>query len=159
MSITNSPSDAPLDDASGAASGLPAARARARRRSRQRRRLANVAGLLAALILSGAMYSVFAPAQAAALLSSQVKLGASASAAAGPKGRDASASTTSHPPSGMTARRRPMPRRCWRYRPRCTRSPRIAALVPAGVIFRLCPRNGREIGVSRKHFIEGGFPA
>ena len=67
MSISNPHSDAPLDDASGAASGLPAARARARarRRSRQRRRLANVAGLLAALILSGAMYSVFAPAQAA----------------------------------------------------------------------------------------------
>jgi ubiquinol-cytochrome c reductase cytochrome c subunit len=65
VSITNPHSDAPLDDASGAASGLPAARARARRRSRQRRRLANVAGLLAALILSGAMYSVFAPAQAA----------------------------------------------------------------------------------------------
>ena len=65
MSITNPRSDAPLDYASGAASGLPAARARARRRSRQRRRLANVAGLLAALILSGAMYSVFAPAQAA----------------------------------------------------------------------------------------------
>ena len=65
MSITNPQSDAPLDDASGDASGLPAARARARRRSRQRRRLANVAGLLAALILSGAMYSVFAPAQAA----------------------------------------------------------------------------------------------
>ena len=32
---------------------------------RLRRRLANVAGLLAALILTGAMYSVFAPAQAA----------------------------------------------------------------------------------------------
>jgi ubiquinol-cytochrome c reductase cytochrome c subunit len=43
----------------------PAARARARRRSRARRRLANVAGLLAALVLTGAMYSVFAPAQAA----------------------------------------------------------------------------------------------
>jgi ubiquinol-cytochrome c reductase cytochrome c subunit len=65
VSITNPHSDAPLDDASGTASGLPAARARARRRTRQRRRLANVAGLLAALILSGAMYSVFAPAQAA----------------------------------------------------------------------------------------------
>jgi ubiquinol-cytochrome c reductase cytochrome c subunit len=65
VSITNPHSDAPLDDASGEASGLPAVRARARRRSRQRRRLANVAGLLAALILSGAMYSVFAPAQAA----------------------------------------------------------------------------------------------
>jgi ubiquinol-cytochrome c reductase cytochrome c subunit len=43
----------------------PAARARTRRRSKARRRLANVAGLLAALVLTGAMYSVFAPAQAA----------------------------------------------------------------------------------------------
>ncbi len=43
----------------------PAARARARRRSKARRRLANVAGLLLALVLTGAMYSVFAPAQAA----------------------------------------------------------------------------------------------
>ncbi|MDP9458935.1 MAG: cytochrome c [Actinomycetota bacterium] len=65
MSIPNPHSDIPLDDASGAASAQPAARARARRRSRQRRRLGNVAGLLAALVLSGAMYSVFAPAQAA----------------------------------------------------------------------------------------------
>jgi ubiquinol-cytochrome c reductase cytochrome c subunit len=65
VSITNPQSDAPLDDASGAASDVPAARARARRRSRRRRRLGNVAGLLAALVLSGAMYSVFAPAQAA----------------------------------------------------------------------------------------------
>ena len=65
MSIPNPRSDMPFDDASGAASAQPAARARARRRSRQRRRLGNVAGLLAALVLSGAMYSVFAPAQAA----------------------------------------------------------------------------------------------
>jgi ubiquinol-cytochrome c reductase cytochrome c subunit len=65
VSISNPHSDAPLDDAAGTASGLPAARARARRRSRQRRRLGNVAGLLVALVLSGAMYSVFAPAQAA----------------------------------------------------------------------------------------------
>jgi ubiquinol-cytochrome c reductase cytochrome c subunit len=65
VSITNPQSDAPLDDAAGDASALPAARARARRRSRQRRRLGNVAGLLVALILSGALYSVFAPAQAA----------------------------------------------------------------------------------------------
>ncbi|MEY2475671.1 MAG: ubiquinol-cytochrome c reductase cytochrome c subunit [Actinomycetota bacterium] len=58
MSTTNPQSDAPLDAA-------PVARARARRRSKQRRRLANVAGLLAALVLTGALYSVFAPAQAA----------------------------------------------------------------------------------------------
>jgi ubiquinol-cytochrome c reductase cytochrome c subunit len=43
----------------------PARRARARRRSKQRRRLANVAGLMTALVLTGALYSVFAPAQAA----------------------------------------------------------------------------------------------
>jgi ubiquinol-cytochrome c reductase cytochrome c subunit len=43
----------------------PAVRARARRRSKQRRRLANVAGLMSALILTGALYSVFSPAQAA----------------------------------------------------------------------------------------------
>jgi ubiquinol-cytochrome c reductase cytochrome c subunit len=58
VSTTNQQSDAPLDAA-------PAARARARRRSKQRRRLANVAGLLVGLILTGALYSVFAPAQAA----------------------------------------------------------------------------------------------
>jgi ubiquinol-cytochrome c reductase cytochrome c subunit len=45
--------------------GQPAARARARRRSKQRRRLGNVAGLMAGLVLSGALYSVFSPAQAA----------------------------------------------------------------------------------------------
>jgi ubiquinol-cytochrome c reductase cytochrome c subunit len=58
VSTTNPQSAAPLDAA-------PVARARARRRSKQRRRLANVAGLLAALVLTGALYSVFAPAQAA----------------------------------------------------------------------------------------------
>jgi ubiquinol-cytochrome c reductase cytochrome c subunit len=43
----------------------PAAAARSRRRSRQRRRLANAAGLLAGLVLTGALYSAFAPANAA----------------------------------------------------------------------------------------------
>ncbi|CCG03020.1 cytochrome c [Blastococcus saxobsidens] len=60
MSTTNPHSEAPLDDA-----GSPVGRARARRRSKQRRRLANVAGLMASLVLTGALYSVFAPAQAA----------------------------------------------------------------------------------------------
>jgi ubiquinol-cytochrome c reductase cytochrome c subunit len=64
VSIPNTQSDAPLDEAESA-SGNPVRRARARRRSKQRRRLANVAGLLLALVLTGAMYSVFAPAQAA----------------------------------------------------------------------------------------------
>jgi ubiquinol-cytochrome c reductase cytochrome c subunit len=54
-------SDAPLDDDAG----TPAVRARARRRSKQRRRLANVAGLVVGLILTGAVYSLFAPANAA----------------------------------------------------------------------------------------------
>jgi ubiquinol-cytochrome c reductase cytochrome c subunit len=45
--------------------GNPVGRARARRRSKHRRRLANVAGLMTALVLTGALYSVFAPAQAA----------------------------------------------------------------------------------------------
>lgn len=60
MSTTNPHSDAQSDDA-----GTPVDRARARRRSKQRRRLANVAGLMASLVLTGALYSVFAPAQAA----------------------------------------------------------------------------------------------
>jgi ubiquinol-cytochrome c reductase cytochrome c subunit len=68
VSITNPQSDAMPhsgpDDGDRSIPG-PAARARARRRSKARRRLANVAGLLAALILTGAMYSVLAPAQAA----------------------------------------------------------------------------------------------
>jgi ubiquinol-cytochrome c reductase cytochrome c subunit len=64
VSTTNPQSDAPLD-VSGPAAGTPAARARARRRSKHRRRFANVAGLLVALVLTGAAYSTFAPAQAA----------------------------------------------------------------------------------------------
>jgi ubiquinol-cytochrome c reductase cytochrome c subunit len=43
----------------------PADRARSRRRSKTRRRLANVAGLMAALVLTGAVDSTFAPANAA----------------------------------------------------------------------------------------------
>jgi ubiquinol-cytochrome c reductase cytochrome c subunit len=43
----------------------PGDRARARRRSKTRRRLANVAGLMAALVLTGAVYATFAPANAA----------------------------------------------------------------------------------------------
>jgi ubiquinol-cytochrome c reductase cytochrome c subunit len=54
-------SDALHDDDAG----TPAGRARARRRSKQRRRLANVAGLLVALILTGVLYSLFSPANAA----------------------------------------------------------------------------------------------
>ncbi|WP_280790572.1 cytochrome c [Blastococcus sp. CT_GayMR20] len=64
MSTTNAHSDAPLADGDPMA-GNPAVRARARRRSKQRRRLANVAGLMTALVLTGALYSVFSPAQAA----------------------------------------------------------------------------------------------
>ena len=64
MSTTNPHSEAPPVDGD-AATGNPARRARARRRSKQRRRLANVAGLMTALVLTGALYSVFAPAQAA----------------------------------------------------------------------------------------------
>ncbi|RBY88869.1 cytochrome C [Blastococcus sp. TBT05-19] len=60
MSTTNPQSDAPTD-----APGRPVDRARARRRSKQRRRIANVAGLMASLVLTGSLYSVFAPAQAA----------------------------------------------------------------------------------------------
>lgn len=63
MSTTNPQSDA--QPGSTEPEGAPVARARARRRSKARRRLANLAGLLAALILTGAMYSVFSPAQAA----------------------------------------------------------------------------------------------
>ena len=70
MSTTNPQSDAPLD-ADGPAAAGPAARARARRRSKHRRRFANVAGLFVALILTGAAYSAFAPAQAAGSTSSE----------------------------------------------------------------------------------------
>jgi ubiquinol-cytochrome c reductase cytochrome c subunit len=43
----------------------PAAAARARRRSKQRRRVGNAAGLMAGLVLTGVLYSAFAPANAA----------------------------------------------------------------------------------------------
>lgn len=73
MSTTNPQSDAPSDEgtprarrrwARRPADGTPAAAARARRRSKHRRRVANVAGLMAALVLTGTLYSAFAPAQA-----------------------------------------------------------------------------------------------
>jgi ubiquinol-cytochrome c reductase cytochrome c subunit len=63
VSTTNPQSDSTHDG--DAMNPTPVARARARRRSKQRRRLANVAGLMTALVLTGALYSVFAPAQAA----------------------------------------------------------------------------------------------
>ncbi len=62
MSTTHPQSDAASSDA---ATASPVARARARRRSKHRRRVANVAGLMASLVLTGALYSVFSPAQAA----------------------------------------------------------------------------------------------
>jgi ubiquinol-cytochrome c reductase cytochrome c subunit len=46
------------------ADGTPAAAARARRRSKHRRRVANVAGLMAALVLTGGLYSALSPAYA-----------------------------------------------------------------------------------------------
>ena len=64
MTTPNQKSDTPLDEGHGPVDG-PAARARARRRSKQRRRLANVAGLMAALVLTGVVYSFFSPARAA----------------------------------------------------------------------------------------------
>jgi ubiquinol-cytochrome c reductase cytochrome c subunit len=64
VSTPNPNSEAHLADGD-AVTEDPARRARARRRSKQRRRLANVAGLMTALVLTGALYSVFAPAQAA----------------------------------------------------------------------------------------------
>jgi quinol---cytochrome-c reductase cytochrome c subunit len=64
VSTPNPQSEATSADHRSAEAG-PAGRARARRRSKQRRRLANVAGLMSALILTGALYSVFSPAQAA----------------------------------------------------------------------------------------------
>jgi ubiquinol-cytochrome c reductase cytochrome c subunit len=79
VSTPNSTPDSRLDDVPAprrrvlgrrpAGSG-PADRARARRRSKSRRRLGNVAGLLAALVLTGAVYSFFAPANAAPATSS-----------------------------------------------------------------------------------------
>jgi ubiquinol-cytochrome c reductase cytochrome c subunit len=69
VSTTNPQSEAMFPDdgphEAGHDDGNPARRARARRRSKHRRRLANVAGLMTALVLTGALYSVFAPAQAA----------------------------------------------------------------------------------------------
>ncbi|WP_040336754.1 cytochrome c [Candidatus Blastococcus massiliensis] len=63
MSTTNPQSDGRPDVESTAAT--PAARARSRRRSKHRRRVANVAALMASLVLTGALYSVLSPAQAA----------------------------------------------------------------------------------------------
>jgi ubiquinol-cytochrome c reductase cytochrome c subunit len=48
-----------------AGGSTPGDRARDRRRSKTRRRVANVAGLMAALVLTGVVYATFAPANAA----------------------------------------------------------------------------------------------
>jgi ubiquinol-cytochrome c reductase cytochrome c subunit len=71
VSTTNSQSDAQIDDvprrrrwSRRPAEGTPAAAARTRRRSKQRRRVANVAGLMAGLVLTGALYSALSPAYA-----------------------------------------------------------------------------------------------
>jgi len=64
VSTTNPQSEA-TPDHGGSPSGDPARRARARRWSKQRRRLTNVAGLMVGLVLTGVLYSAFAPAQAA----------------------------------------------------------------------------------------------
>ncbi len=73
MSTTNPQSDAPSDEGTPRghrrwsrrpADGTPAAAARARRASKQRRRIANVAGLMAALVLTGTLYSALSPAYA-----------------------------------------------------------------------------------------------
>ncbi|RBY79294.1 cytochrome C [Blastococcus sp. TF02-09] len=64
MSTTHPQSDAVSPDVDTATTG-PAARARARRRSKHRRRVTNVAALMLGLVLTGALYSVFSPAQAA----------------------------------------------------------------------------------------------
>jgi len=72
VSTPNASTESPLE---GSRRGLrrrrvatdtPAAAARARRRSKQRRRLANVAGLMAALVLTGVGYSALAPGASAA---------------------------------------------------------------------------------------------
>ncbi len=74
MSTTNPQSDTQPDEgprrrlrwSRRPAEGTPAAAARARRRSKQRRRVANVAALMAGLVLTGALYSTLGPrAQAA----------------------------------------------------------------------------------------------
>ncbi|MFW3170752.1 c-type cytochrome [Geodermatophilus sp. CPCC 206100] len=73
MSTTNPQSDAPSADESSrgprrwsrrVVEGSPAAAARARRRSKHRRRVVNVAGLMAALVLTGGLYSFLSPAYA-----------------------------------------------------------------------------------------------
>ncbi|MGY1624098.1 c-type cytochrome [Geodermatophilus sp. SYSU D00965] len=73
MSSTNPQSDAQPDAEAPRsrarwsrrpADGTPAAAARARRRSKHRRRVVNVAGLMAALVLTGALYSALSPAYA-----------------------------------------------------------------------------------------------
>ncbi|MGK5171314.1 cytochrome bc1 complex diheme cytochrome c subunit [Geodermatophilus sp. CPCC 205761] len=73
MSTTNPQSDAQSADESSrgprrwsrrAVEGSPAAAARARRRSKHRRRVVNVAGLMAALVLTGGLYSFLSPAYA-----------------------------------------------------------------------------------------------
>ncbi len=69
MSTPQPQSDAPL--AEGRPVAGPVARARARRRSKHRRRIANIAGLMVALVLTGAAYSMFSPAQAAGSGSSE----------------------------------------------------------------------------------------
>ncbi|SDG54593.1 cytochrome bc1 complex diheme cytochrome c subunit [Klenkia brasiliensis] len=74
MSTTNPSSDVPTTEGrfaglrarfGGRSTGSPASAARARRRSKQRRRMTNVAGLMAALVLTGVGYSAIAPANAA----------------------------------------------------------------------------------------------
>jgi ubiquinol-cytochrome c reductase cytochrome c subunit len=64
VSTTNPQSDA-ASTVVDTATATPVARARARRRSKHRRRVGNVAALMAGLVLTGALYSVFSPAQAA----------------------------------------------------------------------------------------------
>ena len=71
MSTPNASSVAPAEGRRGLRrlrpeAGSPAAAARSRRRSKQRRRLANVAGLMAALVLTGVGYSALAPGASAA---------------------------------------------------------------------------------------------
>ncbi|OMQ16336.1 cytochrome C [Modestobacter sp. VKM Ac-2676] len=75
MTTTNPSSEAPVESGRRSlrarfgrrpAAGGPATAARSRRRSKQRRRLANVAGLMAALVLAGAGYSFLAPGASAA---------------------------------------------------------------------------------------------
>ena len=78
MSTTKPQSDTQRDESTRRsrwsrrpAEGTPAAAAHARRRSKQRRRLANVAGLMAGLVLTGAMYSALAPGASAAPAASE----------------------------------------------------------------------------------------